>query len=478
MTADIVLWLDLAEENQVADATVRAHIPQEAQILRLTEHGAVRRPLGTPRRWPPVLDAIDRLVHHARTLERQFPGCRYWVTGRAGLPAFFHLGYRLSKVAAVTFVHQARNGEAVEVMRLDGSSGTAPAPYFERTPWPIPSSSATAPVAFVVSSLRHPAAQQIEHAMAERKTRVGALIQLHSPAPLGTTTIGSAMRELEQMLRATCDAHPARSTLATFIAGPSTLAFLVGGTINPRACRDVQIFEFDGSRYLLAYELPYPPVPDRNKVLFFLSSPAGTPGLALDEEIRSLRLAQSSDTVADRLELEYLPAAQPKDVPDLLRKRTPGVLHFSGHGETGELLFQDEYGGLRPVQTADLVEILRLAGESVRLVVLSACHSASHAEALLAHVDCVVAMRGPIKDTDARRFSVAFYQRLAEGNSVQDTFDHACLAMRLQRPAARTGARARDVHVAGTGSSVEGEPPVLFERAPGCARELVLVRQR
>lgn len=478
MTADIVLWLDLAESNQMADNAIREHIPPGAPVLRLTERGAVQCPLGTPTQWRPVLDAIDRLVRDARKLERQLPGCRYWVTGRAGLPAFFHLGYRLSKIAAVTLVHQAKNGGEVAEMRLDASSGAAAAPYFERTPWPVPHTDATAPAALVISSLRRPAAHQIQDAMAALKTRVGGIVHAHSPARLDATTAGSAMREIEQTLQETCDAHPARSTLGVFIAGPSALAFLVGGAINPRACRDVQVFEFDGSRYSLAYELPYPPVPDRNRVLFFMSSPAGVPALALDEEIRSLRLERSGDTVADRLDIEDLPAARPKDVPDLLRKREPGVIHFSGHGETGELLFQDDDGNLRPVSTSDLAEILRLAGGSVRLVVLNACHSESHAEALLAYVDCVVAMRGRVRDTDARRFSSAFYRHLADGDSVRDTFDKAILAMRLERPAGPADSRTRDVEAADAGSSAEGEPPKLLERDPGCSSSVFLVRRR
>src|SRR6185436_10115374 len=124
--ADIVLWLDLAEENQQDEASVRESVPPGAEILRLTEQGVTPCPEGTPTRWRPVLDAIDRLVRRARKRERASAGCRYWVTGRAGLPAFFHLGHRLSKMAAVTFVHQPRNGGAAASMPLDGQAPGGP----------------------------------------------------------------------------------------------------------------------------------------------------------------------------------------------------------------------------------------------------------------------------------------------------------------------------------------------------------------
>lgn len=477
MTADVVLWLDLAASNQMEDDAVREHVPPGALILRVKEHGASEYPQGTPTRWQPVLDAIDRLVREARKLERQSSGCRFWVTGRAGLPAFFYLGHRLSKMAAVTFLHQARNGAAVEELRLDMSrSAVDGARYFARTPWPAPQTEATGPAALVVSSVRRPADHQIHEAMAERSTRAAGLVHAHAPARLDASTVAPAMRDLDELIRGTCDAHPARSTLAVFVAGPSTLAFLAGSAINPRACGEVQVFEFDGGRYSLAYELPYPRVPDRNKVLLFAASPAGAPRLPLDEEIRAIRLERGPGAVAGRLEIEDIPAARASDVFNELRMRAPEAVHFSGHGETGELRFQDDHGDPRPASTSDLAEALRLAGRSVRLVVLGACHSESHAGALLAHVECVVAMRGPIWDDDARRFSVAFYRHLGEGDSVRDAFDKGCLAMRLGRPAGASGARVRDLAGVAAGPRAADEPPRLCEREPGCASGVFLVR--
>ena len=479
VTTDIVLWLDLAKANQIEDSAVREHVPRGALILRLTDHGAEQCPEGTPAQWPPVLNAIDRLVGAARKLEHRLSGSRFWVTGRAGLPAFLYLGYRLSKLAAITFVHQPRNGAAVEVMRLDGSAAAADRPpYFVRTPSPVPHTEATAPVALVVSSLRQPADHQIHDAMARRETRAVGIVRAHSNERLDAGAVVPAMLEIGELIQQACDAHTARSGLAVFVAGPTTLAFLVGSAINPRACRDVQVFEFDGARYTLAYQLPYPTVPDRNKVLFFSASPAGASRLALDQELRSIRLERSPGAVADRLEIENIPAAQPKDIVHALRTREAGVVHFSGHGETGELLFEDAAGNPRPVPTSDLAETFRLAGSPVRLVVLSACHSESHADALLAHVECVVVMRGPVLDADAMRFTVALYRHLAEGDSIRDAFDRGRLEMRLDRPGGAAGSAARDIHAVDTGPSPAGEPPQLLERDPGCASGVFLVRRR
>ena len=110
LTSDtnVVMLLDLAIENPIDLSVVRGAMPPAstaAKVLRVTDFGATRCDRGTPEDWRPAITAIDRMVHDARSLERDGARCRYWVAGRAGLPAFVHLGYRLTKNAAVTLVN-------------------------------------------------------------------------------------------------------------------------------------------------------------------------------------------------------------------------------------------------------------------------------------------------------------------------------------------------------------------------------------
>jgi len=148
-----------------------------------------------------------------------------------------------------------------------------------------------------------------------------------------------------------------------------------------------------------------------------------------------------------------------------LQAREPGIIQFSGHGGTGGPVFQDDHGEARPLPAADLAELLRLGGDPVRVVVIAACSSNAYAEALQPHVDCVIAMRGLVGDTDAREFATELYRRLAMGDSVQAAFDNAKLVMRLARPAG------------GATLSSADEAPQLRERDLGCASNLFLVRR-
>src|SRR4051812_23092751 len=240
MTTDIVLWLDLAEANRQSDADVLSRLPSTAPILRLSDHGAEQWSAGTPPRWRPALDAIDRLIRSARRLVTAGSSCRFWVTGRAGLPAFVYLGWRLSKWAAVTIVHQPKDTSPVTVMPLDVAFPEVGSErYFERTPREGKHPAVSVAVALAVSSRIAPTEIQIQSALAARQATAGHVILAHAERSLEVENAATAMYELELTLRETCNAHPGRSALALFVAGPTSLAFLAGAAMNPRVCRDV-----------------------------------------------------------------------------------------------------------------------------------------------------------------------------------------------------------------------------------------------
>jgi hypothetical protein len=315
-----------------------------------------------------------------------------------------------------------------------------------------------------VSSLHTVDDVTIMEALTRQGTRPAVITRANTEARLERDCIATALRELDELVRAISAAHASRKTLSVFIAGSSSLAFLLGNAIAPRVFRDIQVFDYDGAQYSVAYELPYPPIPACNVALWLGASPTGTGPLELEEEIRSIQLEQTG--LADRLQIRAISVARPMDLVRELLAHKPGIVQFSGHGNSRGPVFQDDHGEPRPLPATDLAELLRLNGDSVHLVVLAACFSDSYAEDLLAHMDCVIVMRGLVGDTDARMFAKELYRRLAAGDSVQVAFDGALLVMRLERPAT------------GCTRSAADEVPRLRERDPGCADRLFLVRSR
>jgi len=212
----------------------------------------------------------------------------------------------------------------------------------------------------------------------------------------------------------------------------------------------------------------------KHTILFLAANPAGTDRLALDREARAIQHELERSGHRDQFELVTRWAVEPLDLLRELRKLKPTVVHFSGHGGTAVhpryrlppaspeerlmaalvrvrrdiddgsgagggggrggagLFFQGPDGRPQLVTTAALEQTFGAAGASVRLVVLSACYSDAQAEALLAHVDCVVGMSGSITDDAARSFAIGFYGGLGEREPVARAFLQGRAAISLE----------------------------------------------
>ena len=212
----------------------------------------------------------------------------------------------------------------------------------------------------------------------------------------------------------------------------------------------------------------------KHTILFLAANPTGTSQLALGEEARAIQVELERSGYRDCFELETRWAAQPLDLLRELRKLKPTVVHFSGHGglspagtgatgrrpsrdvvaDTGlydnepqrGLFFQGPDGRAQVVTAQALHDTFGAAGSSVKLVVLSACYSDEQAEALRAHVDCIVGMRGSFGDDAARNFAIGFYGGLGERESVDAAFRQGCAAISLEglRDSDRPRLRVRD----------------------------------
>jgi hypothetical protein len=95
----------------------------------------------------------------------------------------------------------------------------------------------------------------------------------------------------------------------------------------------------------------------------------------LDREARSIHVELKRSGYRDRFDFVTRWAAEPIDLLRELRELRPTIVHFSGHGARASTM--------DPAHDRDVVV-------PVRLVLLNACYTAPVAEALLAHVDCVV----------------------------------------------------------------------------------------
>lgn len=200
------------------------------------------------------------------------------------------------------------------------------------------------------------------------------------------------------------------------------------------------------SRPRVVYETrPVPaPEPEKLRVLYLAANAAMD--LRTDVEVRGVREAIRKALHRDLVELDHWPAATPEDLIEGLSRFKPHVVHFSGHGGEGLLLFDDaiiptepdsdaineneelEKAG-RAVDFSSLARILDSVDHPPRLLVLNACHSLAEAGVLLPVVPVVIGMADEISDLAASAFGARFYGAIADGQSVGSALKQGSVAV-------------------------------------------------
>jgi hypothetical protein len=160
------------------------------------------------------------------------------------------------------------------------------------------------------------------------------------------------------------------------------------------------------------------------KVLLLSANPIDAP-LRIDEEFRAIDAKIRGSDHRDYVQLILHGAVRLEDIPGLLMRHKPHVVHFSGHGGKVAIELTTSDGGGQAVPPNALADIFRVLKDNVRVVLLNACDSAPQAEAIVSVIDCAVGMSDEIDDGVAIAFAAAFYEALGYGRSVQDAFDIA-----------------------------------------------------
>ncbi|MGH7488205.1 MAG: CHAT domain-containing protein, partial [bacterium] len=206
--------------------------------------------------------------------------------------------------------------------------------------------------------------------------------------------------------------------------------------------------------------------PRRLRILVVAANPSDRPSLAVARERQNLE--ESWKGQEKNVELVFLERGGLEEMRQALLAAPFHILHFMGHGKfdnensEGALVFERCDGIGQSFEGRRLAQLLH-DFDSLRLVVLNACHTAeavgTHgpnpfagvaSSLVMGGVPAVVAMTGPVSDLAAVAFSRTFYQRLAAGDPIEAAMTEGRLA--IQRAEPGDGAWAT---------------PALFLRSPG-----------
>ena len=160
-------------------------------------------------------------------------------------------------------------------------------------------------------------------------------------------------------------------------------------------------------------------------ILFLAANPTNEAQLRVGKEYKEIGEKIQAGRYRDSFELKMGPGVSIEDLQGLLLRHSPNVVHFSGHGDKSAIVLEGPDGQAQMLSErslADLLEIVNRDG-NIKCVFLNACYSEDQARAISKHVDCVIGMANAISDDAAREFAGSFYQGLANGRSVKDSFD-------------------------------------------------------
>lgn len=173
---------------------------------------------------------------------------------------------------------------------------------------------------------------------------------------------------------------------------------------------------------------------EKIKILMLAACPDSQRPLRLDEEARQIDRKIQEAEYRDSVELITAWAARPDDLQLALMRHKPHVVHFCGHGSSGnELVLQGDHGKERVVTAETLGQLFGVLKDNIRLVVLNACYSAGQADAIVEHIECAIGMNRPISDGAAIDFAGALYRAIANGRTVEEAFQLGTLSVRLEQ---------------------------------------------
>lgn len=172
--------------------------------------------------------------------------------------------------------------------------------------------------------------------------------------------------------------------------------------------------------------------PPEVTVLFLAASPQDEKKLRLDKETRQIQKRMRASEFRDSIFIEWRPARQLSDLIQDLNEVRPTILHFSGHGNSRALAFEDENEETALLTNDQLGKLLAAAPERIRLAIFNSCDSAAQAKLATAQVELAIGMDAPIEDQIAQTFAGEFYNSLGFGNSVGKAFEQAVFQIEIE----------------------------------------------
>ena len=164
----------------------------------------------------------------------------------------------------------------------------------------------------------------------------------------------------------------------------------------------------------------------RVKVLFLAANTDPNSRLELDKEFSQIRRFLDVTPEWDALEMVHEPEAEAAQLPQLLVREKPDIIHFAGHADkAGRVQLIGPNKGVSRIEPDALYQLLEAVRADVKLVFFNTCYSAPAADKVVQLVPFCIGTKEAIDDPAAIQFSALFYQGLGFGMTVAEAYKYA-----------------------------------------------------
>lgn len=155
------------------------------------------------------------------------------------------------------------------------------------------------------------------------------------------------------------------------------------------------------------------------RILLISANPKRTGNLRIDEEFREIQ--NTLDKKIKKFSVITRSAIRETDFRNLLISKKPHILHFSGHGITNGLYFEDDNGQPKLASQKGIVNLLTSI-HSIHCVILNSCFSEDLANELRKSIPYIIGIKSEIQDHQSINFSIAFYGFLTYKYNIRKAF--------------------------------------------------------
>ncbi|MBB3838677.1 GTPase SAR1 family protein [Runella defluvii] len=171
--------------------------------------------------------------------------------------------------------------------------------------------------------------------------------------------------------------------------------------------------------------VPFSEIEGKIKILFLAANPDDTSRLRTDKEGKKSQFELKLSENKDRFEFISVLAATSKDFQREIGHHKPHVIHYSGHGDKHSLYLEDTD------VTTELLTSLMVRSKNAQLVILNACNSFAHGEAIAQKIPYVICNSSKVDDKAAIEFAEGFYMDFFDLSEIEDCFDNGLLSIKL-----------------------------------------------